>query len=202
MENLFIDNIFVQTLVKSASLGKQFACHEDVSQWIPKSFTPTRDLMCQTLQHPEKVAAIVPVVEDFIRNVDKGGEVNVQGPGASMRTFEKTSTGGHAGYAQYGVAEARASYSNVGARISALTARVEYELRNFHLYVGANLVLAQAEVSAGPMKAKAGISADTFAHVGLKGVGVNVLGFGFRLGPTLEVNTMFGSLAVDIFKVQ
>ncbi len=98
------------------------------------------------------------------------------------------------GFAVASVAETGASHGAFGASARTLSAGAHYKVGPV-TSVGASATLARAEANAGPVGVGVGLSLDTGATVGLDGVGVNVLGFGFHVGPKLSFKTPIADIS-------
>ncbi|CAF1168166.1 unnamed protein product [Rotaria sordida] len=103
-------------------------------------------------------------------------------------TYKSKRTLRAGGYAGASLAEANANYSIFGASASMYSASAHYEV-GLNNSIGVNASLVRAEAHAGPLQIGAGLSLDTSASVGLDGAQASALGFGFRIGPKMQIKT-------------
>ncbi|CAF0774272.1 unnamed protein product [Brachionus calyciflorus] len=106
---------------------------------------------------------------------------------------------GETAYAKASAFEAGAGVGGIaGVDMSALSAgaHAEYGLNNS---VGANLSLAKASGHFGPLNASVGLNLDCNASVGVNGVGLNVFGYGFNVGPNMKFSTPFFDIGLHLF---
>ena len=125
---------------------------------------------------------------DTIDRIDKGGSTHAGTCNHYSGTYESDRTLRKGGYAGASLAEASANYSIFGASASMYSANAHYEY-GLNNSVGANVSLARAEAHAGPVQIGTGLSLDTGASIGLDGVSASVAGFGFRVGPKMQIKT-------------
>jgi hypothetical protein len=125
---------------------------------------------------------------DMVDRIDQGGSTHAGISNAYFGTYESARTLRMGAYAGVSLAEASARYGIFGASASAYSAsaHVECGLNNS---IGVNASLVRAEAHAGPIQVGTGLSLDTSASLGIDGVQASLLGFGFRLGPRLSIQT-------------
>jgi hypothetical protein len=136
---------------------------------------------------------------DFLENIDKGGNAHARTISSStgFEKFEKPRTGRYGARASASVAQAAASYNVFGASAKALSADAHYQY-GVHNSVGASATVARAEANVGPLQAGVGLNFDTGASVGIDGVKLDVLGFGFSFGPKMSIKTPIADISCSI----
>lgn len=130
---------------------------------------------------------------DFYKVADIFADGCVDKPGKRLpKAGMYASAGvGHAG-AQWSIFEAEAKGPNVAAAMGATTASLSAKA-----FVRAEL--ASASASAGPLKAKVGLSAETGIEVGVTGLEAKLLGTGFSIGRKMSVSLFGNSIEVNLW---
>ena len=84
------------------------------------------------------------------------------------------------------------------ASASALSAsaHAQYGLNNS---IGARASLVRAEACLGPVNASVGLNLDLAASIGVNGISVSLLGFGFSIGPKIEFKTPVFDFSFGLF---
>jgi len=67
------------------------------------------------------------------------------------------------------------------------------------LRAGASASLARAEANAGPVGIGVGLKLDTGANIGADGIGANIAGFGFNIGPKMKISTPIVDVSCSMF---
>ena len=77
-----------------------------------------------------------------------------------------------------------------------MSANANYEAGPLSIGAGASATIARAEANVGPLGVGVGLSFDTGASVSLvDGAKLDVLGFGFSLGPKLSIKTPIADIS-------
>uniref|UniRef100_A0A673A375 Uncharacterized protein n=2 Tax=Sphaeramia orbicularis TaxID=375764 RepID=A0A673A375_9TELE len=103
------------------------------------------------------------------------------------------------GRVRAGVLSATAACDGFAAQVKGpnISAGVEESDTGVKVYAGAEL--ASASASAGPVKAKVGLSAETGVGVGKDGVEAKVLGTGFSLGRKFGISVFGSGFEIDLW---
>ena len=136
-------------------------------------------------------------VLDMIDTIDREPDANAGTIDAYAGSYETRTGKGVIARAVVAEASAHAGPCSASAEALTATAGASYNASGVKAY--ANATLARAEASAGPLGVGTGLSLDTGASVGVDGVGASVAGFGFNIGPKMQIKTPIVDVECNIF---
>ncbi len=128
-------------------------------------------------------------LESLFDDYDAQLNVKVHGPRAIATTYTTRCT--WVAIAKATVLEAEVQLSVFSATVRGPTALARAKVGIGGVSVFANALLCRAEVCAAGLSIGMGIDTSTGLSIGLDGIRVNFLGFGFGIGPRIVVRTPF-----------